>query len=226
MAAIVITTNEPKKIRNLFVDKVEIPMGWDMCLYTEAGVIGIERKKVPDDLLASVQDGRLNREILAMREETQIQILLLHGRINYNPNGSLKTWRNRPQRYNWSRKGITNLLRTIRYVEGLYVEEAKNNAELVQLVYDLQLYFDQKHHLSIKSRPRIETSWFLPSHAERVIYFYSGLPGIATIGAKKFYDKFPSPLELFGASVEQIAEISGIGKSTATSVHNFLRGVV
>ena len=229
MAAVVITTNEPKRIRNLFSDKVEIPMGFDMMLYTESGPIGIERKHVPDDFLGSVQDGRLNREIQAMRQETQVQIVLLHGRMYFDRSGALRTWRRRPQRYTqgrpWTRKGIENLKRTIKYVEGCYIEEARNNAELVQVVNDLQVYFDQKYHLSIKSRPSIRTDWIVPTYAEQVAYFYDGLPEIGVIGARKFYEHFPCPLDLFGASIEQIMEIRGIGKSTATAIYNFLRGI-
>lgn len=222
---VVITTNEPKRIRELFLDRIEVPMNFDIILYTKAGAIGIERKKVPDDLLSSVTDGRLNREILAMREETQIQIVLLHGKMKFNKDGSLKTWRNRPQRYGWTKKGITNLKRTLRYVEGLYIEEAINNKELVQVINDLQIYFDQKYHLSIKSRPRIETSWMIPTHAERIVYFYSGLPGIAIVGAKKLYDHFSNPLQLYEASIEDLMQVRGIGKAMATGIYNFLRGI-
>ena len=221
---VIITTNEPKRVRELFRDRLEMPMQFDMMLYTNSGAIGIERKKVPDDLLASVTDGRLNREILAMREETQIQILLIHGKMKFNKDGTLKTWRRRPQRYGWTEKGITNLKRTIRYVEGLYIEEAKNNYELVQVVNDLQSYFDEKNHLSLKSRSRIETSWFVPSRGERVIHYYDGLPGVATIGAKKLYDRFPSPMQLYEATVDDLLQIPGIGKVMANSIYNFLRG--
>ena len=63
---LLITTNAPKKIRELFEDKNEVPMSFDIKLYTESAVAGIERKKVPSDLIASVEDGRLGREILAM----------------------------------------------------------------------------------------------------------------------------------------------------------------
>jgi len=200
-------------------------MNFDMMLFTESGAIGLERKKVPDDLLSSVSDGRLNREILAMREETNIQILLLHGKMKFNKDGSLKTWRNRPQRYGWTKKGITNLLRTICYVEGLYIEEATNNRELVQVINDLQKYFDQKYHLSIKSRSRIETSWLISTKSERIIYFYSGLPGIKAISAKKLLDKFPYPLQLYEASIEDLCCVPGIGKVMATGIYNFLRGI-
>lgn len=221
---VVITSNEPKRIRDLFHDKLEMPMGFDMMLFTNAGTLGIERKKVPMDLLNSVTDGRLNREILAMREETQIQILLLHGRMNFYSNGMLKLWGRRPNR-NWTKRGVANLLRTVQYIEGIYVEWADTNRELVQTVHDLQTYFDKKDHLSLKSRPRVETNWIVPTRGERVIHFYDGLPGVAAIGAKKLYDKYPSPIQLYEATVEDLMQVSGIGKVMANSIHNFLRGV-
>lgn len=199
-------------------------MGFDMQLFTEAGAIGIERKKAPSDLLTSVGDGRLNREILAMREVTRIQILLLHGKIRYHKDGKLRVWGRRPY-WNWTKRGVTNLLRTVRYVEGVYIEQADNDRELVQVVHDLQVYFDQKDHLSLKSRSGIETNWMVPTRDERIIYFYSGLPGIATIGAKKLYDIFPAPLQLYEASLEDLMRVSGIGKIMATGIYNFLRGI-
>ena len=219
---VIITTNEPKKVRQLFDDKLEIPMGFDMMLLTNSGRIGIERKKVPGDLLSSVADGRLNKEILAMREETQIQVLLLHGIIRYHEDGKLKVWGKRPGR-DWTKKGITNLLRTIQYVEGVYVETAANNRELVEVVHDLQEYFDKGSHTSLKSRPRIQTDWIVPTHGEKVIYFYNGLPGVGITGAKKLYDRFPAPLQLYGASVDEIMKIPRVGRVMAQGIYQFLR---
>ncbi len=207
------------------MDRIEVPMNFDMMLYTESGKVGLERKKIPGDLLSSVTDGRLNRELLAMREETQIQVLLLHGSIRYHKDGKLKVWGRRPGR-DWTKKGITNLLRTVQYVEGMYLEYAKNNRELVQVVYDLQEYFDKKDHTSLKSRTRIQTNWIVPSYGERIIHFYNGLPGVGINGAKKIYDKFPSPIQLYSASVEEIMEVPRIGRALATGIYNFLRGIV
>ena len=222
--SVLITTNEPKKIKELFEDRVELPMSFDMMLYTESGKVGIERKQCPGDLLSSVSDGRLNREILSMREECNVSIVLLHGTIRYNRNDTVKLGKRTS--YHWTKKGMENLFRTIQYVEGCYLEHAKNSNELVQVVQDLQAYFDKKEHNSLKSRSRIQTNWLVPSRDERVVYFYSGLPGLGITGARKLYERFPSPMQLYSASVEEICEISRMGKSVASGIYNFLRGIV
>ena len=221
--SVIITTNEPRKIKELFPDRIESPMNFDMLLYTESGKVGIERKQCPGDLLSSVTDGRLNREILSMREECDISVVLLHGIIRYNRNGTVRLGKRTS--YHWTDKGMRNLFRTIQYVEGCYLEHAKNSGELVQVVHALQEYFDKKDHTSLKSRPRIQTSWIVPSHGERVIHFYNGLPGVGINGAKKIYDRFPFPMQLYSASIEEIIEIPRVGRALATGVFNFLRGI-
>ena len=213
---------EPKSVKNLLPDLIECPQGWDMTLLTNVGKIGIERKRIPGDLLSSVNDGRLNREILAMRGECNVSVVLLHGIIRYNQNGTVKLGKRTS--YHWTKKGLENLFRTIQYVEGCYLEHAKNSTELVQVVQDLQSYFNKKEHNSLKSRPRIQTNWLVPSRDERVVYFYSGLPGLGMTGARKLYERFSNPMSLYGASIEEIMEVPRIGKSVAANIHNFLRG--
>ena len=221
--SILITTNEPRRIRELFEDRVETPLGFDMMLYTEAGKVGIERKKVPGDLISSIEDGRLGREILAMREECQIKIILFHGIMRYNENGTLKLGKRTS--YRWTDKGIRNLRRTLEFVEGCYIEYARNNEELVKVVNEIQAYLDEDSHLSTKGRSPIRTDWIKPTREERIRYFYDGLPGVAVVGATKLAQKFPNPMDLYQASPEQIAEIPRFGKNTALKIFNFLRGI-
>jgi len=217
-----ITTNEPKAIRTLLSDLIPTPMRFDIKLYTNFGPICIERKKIPGDLISSIQDGRLGREVIAMREESKIQIILYHGKFNFNPDGTLKV--GYKSSYHWTRTALDNLKRTLMYVECCYVEIANSNTDLVRVLNDLQKYMDEKVHTSIKGRPGIKTDWIRPTYEERVRHFYSGLPGISTIRARQLVDKFPMPINLFGATPDNIAEIKGFGKATATEIYKFLRG--
>ena len=218
-----IVPNEPKKIRKLLPELVECPMGYDIQLLTEAGKIGIERK-TPSDLLGSVTDGRLNREILAMREETAIQIVLIHGKFRYRADNTFYTGPKRYKGREWTRKGVRNLRRTIRYVEGCYIEEANNNGDLVTILNEIQDYFDERRHLSLKGRPGIHTDWIVPTREEKIRHFYDGLPGIAPARANELVKYFPSPMDLYQASVKDISGIRGFGKGTAQSIYDFLRG--
>ena len=215
---------EPKSIKNLLLDLIECPQGWDMTLFTNLGKVDIERKKIPGDLISSIEDGRLGREILAMRDDgCKVMYILFHGVMRYNKNGTLRLGKRTS--YRWTEKGIRNIRRTLELVEGCYIEYARNNAELVKVLNELQEYLDQKDHLSTKGRSPIRTDWIKPTYYERVRYFYDGIPGVAVVGAKKLADRFPSPMNLYQASVEEICEIPRIGKSLATGIHNFLRGI-
>lgn len=220
--SVIITTNEPPKVRELFADRVEIPMDFDMMLYTNQGKIGIERKDIPSDLLASVGDGRLQREIVAMRNMTDYQFVILHGRFIYRQDGTLSS---AGFGRNWTKRAIRNLLRSLELVEGVYVEQAETNEDLVNLVNELQDYFDKAKHLSTKkARPKIQTDWLSPTRIEMVRHFYQGLPRISAVRAKQLEEKFPNPTDLFQASTDDILELSGFGKNLANGIYDFLRG--
>jgi ERCC4-type nuclease len=217
---VVITTNEPEDIKKLFrPDSIEIPMNFDLLLYTKSGTIPIERKAIPGDLLSSVEDGRLHREMTAMRDESAINILLLHGDFVYQKDGTL--WGKKGR--SWTKKGIRNLLRTVQFVEGLYIEQAHSDQELVEIVNELQEYFDNQSHLGLKRRPGLQSDWFVTTREDKVCYFYSGLPSVSAVRAKALCEKFPDPIMLYQASIEDIRQIDGFGKKMSEQVFRFLR---
>ena len=219
-ANLIITTNEPKEIIDLFPGSMTMPMDFDMLIKTTLGTVPIERKKVPGDLLASVSDGRLLRELIAMRGISQYYIVLLHGNIIYRRDGSVHMLGNKGR--NWTKKGVRNLLRSLQFCEGAFLEYAETDEELIQVIKELQEYFNQQH-LSLRHRPSIQSNWILPTRREKVMYFFQGLPGISTIRARALEERFPSPLNLYQATIEEIDDIPKFGKELATRIYNFLR---
>jgi len=197
-------------------------MNFDIKLYTESGTVGIERKKLPGDFLTSVDDGRLRREIIAMRGECDHQLVLLHGVFRYDRHGQVLDGK---RTLRWTRTGIRNIRRTIEWVEGCFIEQAEDDQELIDVIETLQKYLNEKHHFSLKGRPGIQKTWVVPTMEERVIHFYDGIPDIAPVRAKALAARFPSPMELYEASAEDIATMSGFGKQSAIKIYNFLRGV-
>lgn len=216
-----IVPNEPKRIRQLLPDLIEVPMGYDICLLTNLGKVGIERKRVPSDLISSIEDGRLGREILAMREECKVMVILFHGVMRYNANGTLKLGRGTS--YRWTDKGIRNVRRTLEFVEGCYVECARNNEELVKVVNEVQEYLDKPRHDSMHIRQGIKSNWIRSTREEKIIYWMQGLPGVGISTARKLYEKFPTPLSIFQAVPEDISSIPRMGKTVAMGIYNFLR---
>lgn len=199
---------------------IEMPMDFDFLLFTNRGQLPIERKQIPSDLISSVQDGRLARELVAMRQVSQFPILLLHGRFTYNKVGELVMGGHGRK---WTKRGIRNLLRTLKLVEGVFIEQAETDAELLEIFDELQEYFDKSHHLALRTRPPLDSSWLTTTTEEKVRYFYSGLPKIGPVLAKSLAHEFPSPMNLYQASVADIMQVSRFGRSSAERVYRFLR---
>ena len=80
------------------------------------GKLAIQRKSFPDDLLASIDDGRLARE-LAMLARTEYPVLLVEGRPQWTADGHLMaSWASR-----WTRQQLRNLLRSVWLIHGVMV---------------------------------------------------------------------------------------------------------
>ncbi len=226
---VIITTNEPKDVKELFIDRIEDPMGFDMLLYTVRFPFPIERKKIPQDLISSVQDGRLQRELIAMREvNPDFYMILLHGCFEFKKNGDL-IMPGVPQKISnkikpWTKKGIRNLLRSLSLIEGAIIEYAETDQDLVDVVNEWQTYLDNDQHRSIQSRPRLDKDWAVPKKDEQVRYWMQGLPGISSVRAKMLQKKFKTPQALFSASVEDIMSIDGFGKKISADICEFLKG--
>ena len=227
-----VNTNEPKKIKDMLCNAgaVDTPIdGYDVELYTERGIIPIERKEVPNDFLASIADGRLIKEIFAMRQVSEFYIVLLHGEMIFDRDdnlvipGLIHSDRYGKYRRQWSRKAIKNLIRSIAYAEGAFVEVAENDNRLVEVIEELQDYFNANHHLSLRKRKSIQTDWLIPTDREAVRYFYSGIPNCKVMKSAMLEKKFPAPMELLLATKEDIMEIDGFGESTANRIYTFIQ---
>ena len=221
---ILVSSNEwPRVEQDLGEEGISTELPFDFLLYTNKGAVSGERKTFPDDFIASAKDGRLAKELAAMREQTEYRIVILEGSPRYTYEGMLRIG-NRPS--SWSKAGIRNLIRSIRYVEGADVEWSENIHETVTILKELQKYFDTEKHLSLRIRPRFESDWYIPVYGERFVYWLQGCgPGISVVRAKAISKVFKTPMELFTASIEDIQSVPGIGGKTANSIYNFLRGI-
>ena len=180
-----------------------------------------ERKLFPEDLLASVRDGRLARECAAMRQASPYRVVIVERQGSYTIDNHLRI-KGRPS--DWTKAGVRNLLGSIRYVEGCDIEFSDDILDTIEVLKEIQRYFDEEKHLSLRIRSKFESNWVIPIYEERLTHFYQGLPGISIILARKLAEKFPNPMSLFSASVEDIDTITLFGRKRAERIMNFLHG--
>ena len=200
---------------------IEHNMPYDFQLITARGKVPVERKRFPEDFVASVQDGRMARECAAMRQDSEYRFLIVEGRDIYTRGGLLLIG-DRPSR--WTRTGIRNMCRSIRFVEGVDIEFTENIPDTVDCLVELQHYFDVESHVSLRRRSTFESDWLVPTAEERMVFWLQGLPSISVVRARKLAELFPNPMAVFSASVEQLKEVDGIGDKLATGIYRFLRG--
>ena len=222
-----INTNEPKRVKRAFEDILDpYPLAefdkgeFDMLLFTKAGAVAIERKKIPQDLLVSIDDGRLSRELVALREMGIFKLVILEGKFRYR-NNVLMSGRRTTR---WTRSGMRNLLRSVRYFEGVDVEFSENLEDTVNLIVTLKKYLDAEDHHSLRSRPNMRSEYLYPVKEERILWFYQGFPGISVVRARTLFNKYPRPLDLISADACDIIECNGFGSKLSQGVYDFLRG--
>jgi len=219
--SVIVSPNERSKVKDKIADKFEAPIPFDFLIYTEKFKIGLERKRFPKDLLDSLKDGRLTRECAAIRETCDFGIIILEGKGKYNKSGEL-IYGNHPSGF--TRVGVRNLFRSIRYVEGMDIEFTASVYETAELLQEVEQYFNNKH-LSTRKRKGIMAELFTPMYQERLLHFYQGLPGISINLATEIAKVYPSPISFITDGREKWVEIKGVGQHIADRIHYFLQGV-
>ena len=159
MHTVLVSSNERQEIKDTLGDNgLETVIPYDFQVYTIRGLLAIERKLFPSDFLASLKDGRMAKECAAMREAA-FRVLICEDEPNwtYTTDGHLKQGRQPVSR--WTKTAIRNMMRSIRYAEGVDIEVTDSVKDTIATILELRDYFNAKSHLSLRSRPNLETSY-------------------------------------------------------------------
>jgi ERCC4-type nuclease len=192
--------------------------GADYLAPTAKGLLGIQRKQIPSDFLASLEDGRLARELPHLAREVDLPILLLEGAFDYNSDGWLQN-NGRATRY--KQTGIIRLLRSVYYSLGIYVEYSGSMVETPNVVRELIDYFNHEH-ISLDRRPKLRGLWGKPTPDEQLCYFYQGISGIGLVLARSLVQVYPQPVALLEASLNELKAIPQVGQHRADQIYKFL----
>lgn len=225
---ILVSANERAEVKDALGDLgMAVDLPFDFLIYTNRGPVAVERKYFPDDFISSVRDGRFARECAAMREKAEYRIIVCEGEGKYTHDGKLRM-RNKPTA--WTRAGVRNLKRSLRYVEGCDIEYSSSIVDTVEVLKELHKYFDAATHVSLRTRPKFESNWLVPIYEERFIYWVQGIgKGISIVRARTIAKIFHSPMEICAAHVdgtltEKLISIPGIGQTIAKGFSKFWEG--
>ena len=217
---ILISPSEPAELRQM-LKAVNSPLceklGADILAPTAKGLLGIQRKELAD-LIASLEDGRLAKQLPLLVNGTTLPVLLLEGEFRFNTDNHLQLGI-RPTRY--TRQGIHNLIRSISYCNGISVERSTSLTDTVVIVNEL-IDFINKEHKSLLKRPKLQGAWGKPTPHEALGWFYQGLPACGIILSRCLMRAYPCPTDLINATYNGLMALPQIGAKRAFQIFTFL----
>lgn len=184
------------------------------------GRLAIQRKAFPDDLLASLEDGRLAREI-ALLSQAQCPVLIVEGQPRWTADGHLMApWASR-----WTQAQLRNLLRSVWWVHGIAVEYTANIEDTAKAVLEMESWFRKEVHRSLLSRPKrvSRDSWGTTSQRDFALFFLQGLPGVGSVLAEAILERFGRIPMSWTCSVDELKTVDGIGNKRARALWELLQ---
>lgn len=218
MPNVFIAPTEPDALKELgLVTMMPEHHGVDIMWESVLGRIGIQRKVFPDDFLASVHDGRLNKEYQQM-QALDIAFLLLEGREHWTTHGTLIRGGG-GKRYAWSRAQHRNYLASVQ-LRGVKLLCSDDLADTVRLVDGLRVWSDKDEHGSLDVRPGPRGDlWGQVTNEDYQRHILQGVPGVGPKQAAALISHLGFPLCLRdGITEEKLMEVPGIGKKKAVAL--------
>lgn len=214
-----ISSTEPASLRALGkVTTFPELHGVDIWFVANGLKVGIQRKEFKD-LLASLEDGRLAKEIMQMTN-LDYRILIVEGRPTFTNAGELV---GKQYGRGWTKAQINGALWSVQ-AKGLWVHWTDNLAETVEHVQWFEQWFSKNRHDSLERRPGPTSIWGTkPTSEEYGSYVLQSLPGVGPELAKRVYRKFGLPLK-WTITIDDLMTVEGIGKKKAEAMIRAING--
>lgn len=180
--------------------------GADFLLPAHGSVLALQRKTFPDDLLSSLEDGRLEREMSQLKR-SPIRALLLEGRPMWTGDGLLLA------RRRYTREQVWGIVLSIMFEFGTPIVWTASLDETAGLVAAAEAWFQKGAHRSLYRRPTAAqtTDWGKATDRDWARHFIQGFPGVGSVLAEAIFDRFSRVPLAWDVSFQDLASVDGIG---------------
>lgn len=204
-----ISPTEPPELRRLGQTTLLVEeWGCDIAFPTEVGMVGIQRKEV-GDLINSVMDGRLGKQLAQMQAVYQ-GVFIIEGRLNWSSDGKLLT------RSNFTQAQYQGVMLSIQS-QGYWILHTDSIQGTIDSVLNLEKWC-HKHltQTSVSSllKPRkVSNEWGISTSREWAVSLLMHFD-LGPILASRMFDKLGLPLVWTVQSMD-LQRVKGIGKGRA-----------
>lgn len=185
-----VAPTEPPSLRALG-DVTSMPekYGADV-IFSAHGMFGGVQRKEFSDLIASVVDGRLTREVILM-QELEWRLLIVEGRPNWTTDG---LWLREYGQASWSKAQVRGLLWSIA-AKDIWVTTTDNLTDTIETVTQFVAWCRKEQHNSLDRRPSASSPFGRVTERDRQIYMLQSLDHVGPILASQIIDKFGLPFK-------------------------------
>jgi len=211
---------EHRDITVLSSGKVE-PLGVDYCWMPDHSDAwyGIQRKEL-HDFIASVNDGRLAKEIAQMKAAIMYPVLAFEGKVQLTNDGQVITKRQAPN-VAWSALLKQFLTISSHGVQIMFTNSATATAELIVVAYE---WSRNVNHSTGATRPMPANDWGALTNRDFQVHMLQGIDGIGRKTAQDIIDTLGRcPLRV-DATMEELLGVPGIGELTARKIIETING--
>lgn len=214
-----ISSTEPPSLRALGrVSTFPEAHGVDIWFIANKCKVGIQRKEVKD-LIASLEDGRLAKEIMQMTN-LDYRILIVEGELRFTNDGVLL---GRDYGTRWTHAQLMGALWSVQS-KGLWVLWTKNLSDTIGYVKLLEKWFSKSRHDSLERRTGPTSIWgTTPTSEEYGSYVLQSLPGVGPEIARRIYKMYGLPFN-WTITKEDLMKVEGIGKKKAEAMIRAING--
>lgn len=204
-----VAATEPPMLKELGrVSLTPERFGADVLWASKLGTVGVQRKTI-SDMLASVTDGRLSKEVSQL-QTLDLRVLVLEGRPTWTVDGELVN----PWGQRWTRSQHRRFLWSMR-LSGVWVEWSDDLADTCALVKDLEAWSSKAKHGSLMRRPGAKGAWGKATTREWSSHLLQSFDGVGADLAERILDKFGGPPLEWTVSQEELMRVHGLGKVKA-----------
>lgn len=209
----IISSTEPPLLRALgHVSQVPERYGVDILWHSKvSGLCGIQRKEYPGDFVASVQGGRLSKEIGQM-QTLDLRVLLLEGRPNWTTDGKAVG-----QYVRWTKTAHRRELCSVQ-ARGVWVLTSDNLDDTIGTIWDVLHWSNKPKHYSTQTRPKPRGDrWGRITNRDWQLHLIQGIDGVGPELAERILDQVGMPFKL-GVTEDELLTVKGLGKTRAKRI--------
>jgi len=186
--------------------------GVDVLIKTQTGLVGIQRKTI-NDFLASVGDGRMQKE-LGQMAQLRVAVVLIEGIPQWTTDGTLMNGSGFGQ--SWTRRQWQGAMWSIQDM-GIWTDQVRGQREFVDWVETFKLWIEKGVHRSLLQRPKAKGQWGRPNSREFGLHVLQSFPGVGAETAGVIFDAYGLPLR-WSVDEDDLAALKGIGKKKAEQI--------